>query len=63
MNAKLRPSFSQIVLELERRQAERKQKDEPAVKGESSNDLLALTHLILQINTKYNSFWIYFFLF
>lgn len=39
MNAKLRPSFSQIVVELERRQAERKQKDEPAVKGESSNAL------------------------
>lgn len=37
MNAKLRPSFSQIVLELERRQAERKQKDETTVKGESSN--------------------------
>ncbi|KAM9335285.1 dual specificity testis-specific protein kinase 1 isoform 2-T2 [Symphorus nematophorus] len=29
MNAKVRPSFSQIVVELERRQAERKQKDEP----------------------------------
>ncbi|KAM7377193.1 hypothetical protein PAMA_013801 [Pampus argenteus] len=35
MNAKLRPSFSQIVLELERRQAERKQKDEPPVKAVS----------------------------
>lgn len=35
MDAKLRPSFSQIVLELERRQAERKQKDEPAVKAVS----------------------------
>lgn len=32
MNAKLRPSFSQIVAELEKRQAERKRKDEPAVK-------------------------------
>nr|XP_019950984.1 PREDICTED: dual specificity testis-specific protein kinase 1 [Paralichthys olivaceus] len=32
MNAKLRPSFTQIVAELERRQAERKQKDELAVK-------------------------------
>ncbi|CAJ1085999.1 dual specificity testis-specific protein kinase 1 [Xyrichtys novacula] len=32
MNAKLRPSFSQIVLELERRQAERKQKEEPPFK-------------------------------
>lgn len=39
MNSKLRPSFSQIVVELERRQAERKQKDEPSVKGESSNAL------------------------
>lgn len=39
MNAKHRPSFSQIVVELERRQAERKQKDEPTVKGESSNAL------------------------
>uniref|UniRef100_A0A3Q0SLR1 dual-specificity kinase n=1 Tax=Amphilophus citrinellus TaxID=61819 RepID=A0A3Q0SLR1_AMPCI len=35
MNAKLRPSFSQIVAELEKRQAERKRKDEPAVKGEA----------------------------
>ncbi|XP_071315503.1 dual specificity testis-specific protein kinase 2 isoform X1 [Trachinotus anak] len=35
MNAKLRPSFSQIVAELERRQAERKQKDGPAVKAVS----------------------------
>lgn len=34
MNAKLRPSFSQIVAELEKKQAERKQKVEPAVKGE-----------------------------
>uniref|UniRef100_A0A3Q4GQZ3 Testis associated actin remodelling kinase 1 n=1 Tax=Neolamprologus brichardi TaxID=32507 RepID=A0A3Q4GQZ3_NEOBR len=34
MNAKLRPSFSQIVAELEKKQAERKQKAEPAVKGE-----------------------------
>ncbi|XP_038587458.1 dual specificity testis-specific protein kinase 2 [Micropterus salmoides] len=33
MNAKLRPSFSQIVVELERRQAERKQKDEQTVKA------------------------------
>ncbi|XP_044039534.1 dual specificity testis-specific protein kinase 2 [Siniperca chuatsi] len=33
MNAKLRPSFSQIVVGLERRQAERKQKDEPTVKA------------------------------
>ncbi|XP_040887171.1 dual specificity testis-specific protein kinase 2 [Toxotes jaculatrix] len=32
MNAKLRPSFSQIVAELERRQAERKQKEEAALK-------------------------------
>ncbi|KAF6728239.1 Dual specificity testis-specific protein kinase 1 [Oryzias melastigma] len=32
MNAKLRPSFAQIVVELERIQAERKQKDEPPVK-------------------------------
>ncbi|XP_036968473.1 dual specificity testis-specific protein kinase 1 isoform X2 [Acanthopagrus latus] len=32
MNAKVRPSFSQIVVDLERRQAERKQKDEPTVK-------------------------------
>uniref|UniRef100_A0A3Q4GR48 Testis associated actin remodelling kinase 1 n=1 Tax=Neolamprologus brichardi TaxID=32507 RepID=A0A3Q4GR48_NEOBR len=32
MNAKLRPSFSQIVAELEKKQAERKQKAEPAVK-------------------------------
>nr|XP_046235930.1 dual specificity testis-specific protein kinase 2 [Scatophagus argus] len=32
MNAKVRPSFSQIVMELERRQ-ERKQKDKPAVKA------------------------------
>ncbi|XP_008281613.1 dual specificity testis-specific protein kinase 2 [Stegastes partitus] len=35
MNAKLRPSFSQIVAELERKQAERKQKDEPTVKAVS----------------------------
>ncbi|XP_028285408.1 dual specificity testis-specific protein kinase 2 [Parambassis ranga] len=35
MNAKLRPPFSQIVAELERRQAERKQKDEPTVKAAS----------------------------
>ncbi|GLD73382.1 dual specificity testis-specific protein kinase 1, partial [Lates japonicus] len=35
MNAKLRPSFSQIVAELERRQAERKQKDEATVKAVS----------------------------
>ncbi|XP_042368035.1 dual specificity testis-specific protein kinase 2 [Plectropomus leopardus] len=35
MNSKLRPSFSQIVVELERRQAERKQKDEPTVKAVS----------------------------
>ncbi|KAM6960077.1 dual specificity testis-specific protein kinase 2 [Tautogolabrus adspersus] len=33
MSAKLRPSFSQIVVELERRQADRKQKDEPTVKA------------------------------
>ncbi|KAG7241551.1 hypothetical protein INR49_025471 [Caranx melampygus] len=33
MNAALRPSFSQIVAELERRQAERKQRNEPAVKA------------------------------
>lgn len=41
MNAKVRPSFAQIVAQLERRQAERKQKDEATVKGESSNTLLA----------------------
>uniref|UniRef100_A0A3Q4GB08 Testis associated actin remodelling kinase 1 n=1 Tax=Neolamprologus brichardi TaxID=32507 RepID=A0A3Q4GB08_NEOBR len=35
MNAKLRPSFSQIVAELEKKQAERKQKAEPAVKATS----------------------------
>uniref|UniRef100_A0A3Q4GBC4 Testis associated actin remodelling kinase 1 n=1 Tax=Neolamprologus brichardi TaxID=32507 RepID=A0A3Q4GBC4_NEOBR len=35
MNAKLRPSFSQIVAELEKKQAERKQKAEPAVKENS----------------------------
>ncbi|XP_023124411.1 dual specificity testis-specific protein kinase 2 [Amphiprion ocellaris] len=35
MNAKLRPSFSQIVAELERKQAERKQKDEPTFKAVS----------------------------
>uniref|UniRef100_A0A8C4GM16 dual-specificity kinase n=1 Tax=Dicentrarchus labrax TaxID=13489 RepID=A0A8C4GM16_DICLA len=35
MNAKARPSFSQIVVELERRQAERKQKDESSVKAVS----------------------------
>ncbi|XP_070849526.1 dual specificity testis-specific protein kinase 2 [Chaetodon trifascialis] len=35
MKAKVRPSFSQIVMELERRQAERKQRDEPAVKAVS----------------------------
>ncbi|XP_028420551.1 dual specificity testis-specific protein kinase 2 [Perca flavescens] len=35
MNSKLRPSFSQIVVELERRQAERKPKDEPSVKAVS----------------------------
>uniref|UniRef100_UPI003AAFCCB1 dual specificity testis-specific protein kinase 2 n=1 Tax=Centroberyx gerrardi TaxID=166262 RepID=UPI003AAFCCB1 len=35
MNAELRPSFSQIVAELERREAERTQKDEPAVKAVS----------------------------
>lgn len=39
MNAKVRPSFAQIVVQLERRQAERKQKDEAMVKGESSNTL------------------------
>lgn len=33
MNSKLRPSFSQIVVELERRKAERKQKEEPVVKA------------------------------
>lgn len=32
MNAALRPSFSQIVAELERREAEREQKDEPTIK-------------------------------
>lgn len=42
MNAKLRPSFSQIVAELERRQADRKQKDGPAIKGELSNSMWAL---------------------
>ncbi|XP_017288680.1 dual specificity testis-specific protein kinase 1 [Kryptolebias marmoratus] len=31
MNAKLRPSFSQIVAELEKKKAERKQKDEPQI--------------------------------
>lgn len=36
MNAKLRPSFSQIVAELEKKQAERKQKAEPAVKEATS---------------------------
>ncbi|XP_069544485.1 dual specificity testis-specific protein kinase 2 isoform X2 [Brachyistius frenatus] len=35
MNAKFRPSFSQIAAELERRQAERKQKDELAIKAVS----------------------------
>ncbi|XP_056298978.1 dual specificity testis-specific protein kinase 2 [Pseudoliparis swirei] len=35
MNSQLRPSFSQIVVELERRQAERKQKAEPTVKAGS----------------------------
>ncbi|XP_041821266.1 dual specificity testis-specific protein kinase 2 [Chelmon rostratus] len=35
MKAKVRPSFSQIVVELERRQAERKQRDEPTVKAVS----------------------------
>ncbi|XP_034006098.1 dual specificity testis-specific protein kinase 1 [Trematomus bernacchii] len=35
MNSKLRPSFSEIVVELERQQAERKQKDEPTVKAVS----------------------------
>ncbi|TNN72029.1 Dual specificity testis-specific protein kinase 2 [Liparis tanakae] len=35
MNSQLRPSFSQIVVELERRQAERKQKAEPTVKAAS----------------------------
>ncbi|XP_072232354.1 dual specificity testis-specific protein kinase 2 [Leuresthes tenuis] len=35
MNAKLRPSFSQIVSELERKHAERKQKDEPLIKAAS----------------------------
>ncbi|XP_034412483.1 dual specificity testis-specific protein kinase 1 isoform X2 [Cyclopterus lumpus] len=35
MNSQLRPSFSQIVVELERRQAERKQKAEPTVKAVS----------------------------
>uniref|UniRef100_UPI0037E7FA7D dual specificity testis-specific protein kinase 2 n=1 Tax=Semicossyphus pulcher TaxID=241346 RepID=UPI0037E7FA7D len=33
MNSNLRPSFSQIVRELERRQADRKQKDEPTIKA------------------------------
>ncbi|XP_029310399.1 dual specificity testis-specific protein kinase 2 [Cottoperca gobio] len=35
MNSKLRPSFSQIVVELERRRAERKEKDEPTLKAAS----------------------------
>ncbi|TMS02013.1 Dual specificity testis-specific protein kinase 2 [Larimichthys crocea] len=35
MNAKVRPSFAQIVVQLERRQAERKQKDEAMVKAVS----------------------------
>ncbi|XP_059210203.1 LOW QUALITY PROTEIN: dual specificity testis-specific protein kinase 2 [Centropristis striata] len=35
MNSKIRPSFSQIVLELERRQAERKQKDGATLKAVS----------------------------
>ncbi|XP_026154517.1 dual specificity testis-specific protein kinase 2 isoform X1 [Mastacembelus armatus] len=35
LNAKIRPSFSQIEAQLERRQAERMQKDEPAVKAVS----------------------------
>ncbi|KAM6909025.1 dual specificity testis-specific protein kinase 2 [Xenentodon cancila] len=35
MNAKLRPSFSQIVAELERKHAGRKQKDEPPIKAPS----------------------------
>ncbi|XP_041842543.1 dual specificity testis-specific protein kinase 2 [Melanotaenia boesemani] len=35
MNAKLRPSFSQIVAELEKRHAETRQKDEPLVKAVS----------------------------
>ncbi|KAM4611357.1 dual specificity testis-specific protein kinase 2 isoform 2-T2 [Polymixia lowei] len=35
MNAELRPSFSQIVVELERREAERTQKDESTVKNVS----------------------------
>ncbi|XP_049923049.1 dual specificity testis-specific protein kinase 2 [Epinephelus moara] len=35
MNSEVRPSFAQIVVELERRQAERKQKDEPTVKAVS----------------------------
>ncbi|KAK1890229.1 Dual specificity testis-specific protein kinase 2, partial [Dissostichus eleginoides] len=35
MNSKLRPSFSEIVVELERQQAESKQKDEPTVKAVS----------------------------
>ncbi|KAK5858668.1 hypothetical protein PBY51_002789 [Eleginops maclovinus] len=35
MNSKQRPSFSDIVVELERQQAERKQKDEPTVKAVS----------------------------
>ncbi|XP_056156191.1 dual specificity testis-specific protein kinase 2 [Lampris incognitus] len=35
MNAALRPSFSEIVAELEKREVERTQKDEPAVKAAS----------------------------
>ncbi|XP_029931488.1 dual specificity testis-specific protein kinase 2 isoform X2 [Myripristis murdjan] len=37
MNATRRPSFSQIVVELERRESERAQKDQPVVKRESSD--------------------------
>uniref|UniRef100_A0A3Q3WWI1 dual-specificity kinase n=1 Tax=Mola mola TaxID=94237 RepID=A0A3Q3WWI1_MOLML len=37
LNVKIRPSFSQIIAELEKRKAERMLKDELAVKGEASN--------------------------
>lgn len=35
LNVEVRPSFSVIVAELEKRRAEKTQKDEPAVKGET----------------------------
>lgn len=66
MNSQLRPSFSQIVVELERRQAERKQKAEPTVKGEPSilrtdgaNN--TKTRLFLQFHTFHSLFFFFFF--